>query len=774
MPADYPEKDALPVTGKGWSGYIIPGHDRAVLSRATDKTNVTVILFAHGGGYARGEARMYVPYVKRWVACAKAAGLGIVFLSVEYPLSGEATHPAQPAASILISPWIDMSLCAYEGGNQAVMSDYFIMANEAVPMLTKAFLGKYAGTDGDANALYRPLDQLRGLNPQLIFVGAAEFALSDSKDWARRCREAGVPWLKSMLSGPTKVDAITGDWLSEYNIGTRALERQSNGKGRYEPGFLHSLRMAMDLYKTYPRKLRIVVNAGGGDPKQLAAEVDGLLTKNGVHRRIAYISGDNILDRVDELSFQPLTPTSGAYDSFRRSYGRILSANAYIGAAGIQTALEEGADIVIAGRCSDASPVIGLCAWWHKWTALDLDPLAGSLVAAHLIECGCYVCGGSFAGFQDMRDKHFNLSFPIAEVRLDGTAVIQKQPDQHGMITVDTVRTQFVYELQGDRYLNPDVVADLPCITMDQMGSNRVEVKGLPPPATLKVAITAEAGYQAEFSVYVTGLDAREKVESFKRMSLKMIDASKLRKLEFHLVGMPSADPKSLNEATATIRVFAQADNPQVLSRGRFLGPLLSNQLQGFPALTPNLDYRTADPKPIVTLYTGLIQCQQIRETCHFLQLSGAEQSVLPRHSLQNVPEQYPTSDAVLPSSDEHYTALENFGPTVKAPLGSIIYGRSGDKGSNVNAGLFLPSSQQTEQTWQWLRSFMTIDRLIALMANDYDPRLRIERCEFPNIQAIHFVVHGLLGTGGFVEFLRARYIDVPRAFLMAKSQLKL
>lgn len=160
--------------------------------------------------------------------------------------------------------------------------------------------------------------------------------------------------------------------------------------------------------------------------------------------------------------------------------------------------------------------------------------------------------------------------------------------------------------------------------------------------------------------------------------------------------------------------MFAQADNPQVLSRGRFLGPLFSNQLQGFPALTPNLDYRTADPKPIVTLYTGLIKREQIRETCHFLQSSGAEQSVLPRHSLQNVPEHYPTPGAVPPPSDEHYTALESFGPTIKAPLGSILYGRSGDKGANVNVGLFVPSSQQTEQTWQWLRSFMTIDRLIG------------------------------------------------------------
>lgn len=106
-----------------------------------------------------------------------------------------------------------MSLSAYEGGNQAVMSDYFIMANEAVPVLTKAFLGKYAGTDGDANALYRPLDQLRGLNPQLIFVGAAEFALSDSKDWARRCLEAGVAYELHVEWGQTHIWAMGSKFI---------------------------------------------------------------------------------------------------------------------------------------------------------------------------------------------------------------------------------------------------------------------------------------------------------------------------------------------------------------------------------------------------------------------------------------------------------------------------------------------------------------------------------------------------------------------------------
>ena len=102
------------------------------------------------------------------------------------------TDLPQPACSILISPWLDMPLSAYEGGNSAVCSDFLVSANQAVPLMANAFLGPYKADDPDVNPLYRSLDDVTGLNPQLIFVGAAEFALSDSKDWARKCREAGV------------------------------------------------------------------------------------------------------------------------------------------------------------------------------------------------------------------------------------------------------------------------------------------------------------------------------------------------------------------------------------------------------------------------------------------------------------------------------------------------------------------------------------------------------------------------------------------------------
>lgn len=273
-----------------------------------------------------------------------------------------------------------------------------------------------------------------------------------------------------MLAGAVKVDAITGDWLSEYNMGTRALQKGLQGAAQYEPGFLHSLQLAIPLYKSYPCKLKFVVNAGGGNPRELALQVARLLDEHGMQRKIAYITGDDVMSQLDTLDVQPLNPAVEDFTSFRKSQGRILSANVYIGSAGIQSALRQGADFVIVGRCTDASPVrlifrtaksasmiadhkwrqvIGLCTWWHKWTTDHQEQLAGALLTGHLIECGCYVvsdcsenylreiyyrqCGGGFAGYQKMGNQHFDLSFPIAEISSDGTAIIQKQPDQKGM-----------------------------------------------------------------------------------------------------------------------------------------------------------------------------------------------------------------------------------------------------------------------------------------------------------------------------------------------------
>jgi hypothetical protein len=136
----------------------------------------------------------------------------------------------------------------------------------------------------------------------------------------------------------------------------------------------------------------------------------------------------------------------------------VVSANAYLGARAIVKGLEQGADIIICGRVADASPVIAAAWYWHGWSDTSYDALAGALVAGHLIECSAYVTGSNFSGFTEFPIEQFlDLPFGIAEVDRDGSCVITKHENTNGLVNVDVVKCQFLYELQGDIYLNSEL-----------------------------------------------------------------------------------------------------------------------------------------------------------------------------------------------------------------------------------------------------------------------------------------------------------------------------
>ncbi|OAP57404.1 hypothetical protein AYL99_08142 [Fonsecaea erecta] len=260
--------------------YLIPGRrELAEFAVPNPKRQQCVVIYAHGGGYARGEARMYLRYMERWVREASKENLDLVFVSVEYPLSVKESHPAQknaflqvyryvldqnipperivfmgdsaggslcllaemdlnalnlpqPAATILISPWLDMNCKIYEGGNGAVETDYFMVANKAVPALAKLFVGDVPGDSPEVNPLHHRPEALAGLGPQLIFTGGAEFARYDSEKWAELCRAAGVEckliieWAQihiyavgSKFTDPAvrrKTDGLIIQWIKEH------------------------------------------------------------------------------------------------------------------------------------------------------------------------------------------------------------------------------------------------------------------------------------------------------------------------------------------------------------------------------------------------------------------------------------------------------------------------------------------------------------------------------------------------------------------------------
>lgn len=296
--------------------------------------------------------------------------------------------------------------------------------------------------------------------------------------------------MREMLDGGP-VDVITGDYLAELTMLILGKDQLRDPSLGYARTFLRQVEDC--LGDALERGVRIVSNAGGLNPAGLVDRIAEVAKGLGLDPTIGMVDGDDLAPRADELGF-----------------GGALTANAYLGAFGIAKALSAGADIVVTGRVTDASVVVGPGIWHWGWEETSLDELAGGVVAGHVIECGTQATGGNFSGFLDLPRDARPLGFPIAELRADGSSVITKHPDTGGMVTLDTVTAQLMYEIQGTVYDNPDVRADLASIQLSRDGDDRVlisGVRGLERPEKLKVATNHLGGYRNQVEFVLTGLD---------------------------------------------------------------------------------------------------------------------------------------------------------------------------------------------------------------------------------------------------------------------------
>ena len=455
----------------------------------------------------------------------------------------------------------------------------------------------------------------------------------------------------------------------------------------------------------------------------------------------------------------------------------VVSANAYLGMRGIKRALEAGADIVICGRCADASPVIAAAAWWHGWADDAWDELAGAFTAGHLIECSTYVTGANFSGWTRYPlEELLGIGLGIAEVDKQGNCVITKHDALPGVVHSDTVKSQLLYELQGHVYLNSDVKADLSQVSVEDIGKNRVMVtgtKGHPPPPTTKLAVFYRGGYQWEWTVNTTGKDAARKFK-FQEMQLRRkVEewgmADDLEVLDFQHIGVPATNPDSQFSSTTYIRMYAQSKKPDLLNK--LTMAWVYDGMAHFAGMHLSLLQRGHVPKPFLSYYPALIPQDEIDEAYTLLGPNSTRVSV-------GSP---PQTEELAPRANYETlnpAPLSIFGDTFMAPLGEVAHARSGDKGANVNIGIFV----HTEEEWEWLRSFLTHEQMRSLMGKDWQPSFYTERVEFPHIKAVHFVVYGALGQGvsssrlldglgkGFAEFIRAVHVPIPKKFLLASA----
>ncbi|KAF2637416.1 DUF1446-domain-containing protein [Massarina eburnea CBS 473.64] len=603
------------------------------------------------------------------------------------------------------------------------------------------------------------------------------------------------------------VDFITGDYLAEVNIAENAQAHALGQHPGWEQTCWDGIEQSIEVLAE--KRIKVIVNGGAHNPKGLAEKVHRLVTEKQLDLKVAYVLGDNLFEEMKDVATTGLPPhldsdnsevqhSSHTLDLIKKENKPIVSANAYLGARDIVQGLEEGADIIIAGRVADASPVVGAAWYWHSWCYTSYDELAGALIAGHLIECSGYVTGSNFAGFYEYPlDDLYDLIFGIAEVEKDGTCVITKHDAKKGFVTEDTVKCQLLYELQGNVYLNSDAKAILDGVQVKQEGKDRVRVggvKGLPPPPTTKLAIFYRAGFQSEIVINATGYGTAEKFDLYERMikfglsRLGLLD--KFDVLEFQRIGIPEPNPRSQLRSTSYLRIFAEAGDEKVnLGLTGLLTEFAMQHYSGFHATS---DQRTAIPKPYISYYPAIYPQTSLRTSVNILEPKKTTSADVETRMIPTTPtprfealtkrENYETSNPV---------DLSTLGPTTRCRLGDVVLARSGDKGANANVGFFIPtllpsayppSSPLYAQAWDWLRTYLTKEKLKEMFAESWDPAFFIERVEFPHIYAVHFVVYGVLGRGvsgssrldafakGMGDWLRDCVVEVPVTLLEGRG----
>ena len=544
--------------------------------------------------------------------------------------------------------------------------------------------------------------------------------------------------MREMLTGGD-LDYLTGDYLAELTMLILARDRAKSADRGYAKTFLAQLEECLGL--ALDKGVRIVANAGGLNPAGLAAAVRALAQRLGLSVNVAHVEGDDIVARATELGF-----------------GTPLAANAYLGAWGIVDCLNSGADVVVTGRVTDASVIVGPAATHFCWARTDYDALAGAVAAGHVIECGAQATGGNYAFFTEIDDLT-HPGFPLAEIYPDGSSVITKHAGTGGAVSRGTVTAQLLYEITGARYANPDVTLRVDTIELSDDGPDRVRisgVKGEPPPPTLKVSLNSIGGFRNEMALVLTGLDIEAKAELVRRQ-LETSLTVKPAEIQWTLARTDHPDAATEEAASALLRCVVRDPDPANVGR-QFSSAAVELALGSYPGFTSTSP--PGDGQAYGVFTAGFVAAADVPHVA--VHSDGTRVDVAPASQTLELAAVPPFA---LPEPLP-------FGETQRVPLGVIAGARSGDKGGSANVGVWVRTAEQ----WRWLAHTLTVQKLRELLPETAD--LPVTRHVLPNLRAVNFVIDSILGQGvayqarfdpqakGLGEWLRSRHIDIPESFL--------
>jgi hypothetical protein len=538
------------------------------------------------------------------------------------------------------------------------------------------------------------------------------------------------------------VDYLVSDYLAEVTMSIMAAQKLRNPQAGYATDFVTAV-MAPLAREIAEKKIKVVTNAGGVNPQACRDAVLKACEAAGVKLKVAIVTGDDILPRVEEFRAAGVREM----DTGAELPAKIVSMNAYLGGFPIARALDEGADVVITGRCVDSAVTLGALIHAFGWGMDDYDRLAAGTLCGHIIECGAQCNGGNFTDWRLVPD-YDNMGFPVAEVEADGAFVLGKPENTGGLISTATVAEQMLYEIGDPRaYIVPDVVCDFTGATYEQVGKDRVRVagaKGRPATDTYKVSTTWPDGFKFSSIFMLGGREAaakgRHSAESIIKKTRRLFAEKNMadyRDVSIEVIGSEATygpHSRTADAREVVVKIAAKHDQKEALSLlGREIAPMSTGGVVG---MAGSFGAGRVSPSPVIRMFSCLVPKSMVPVT---VEVDGR---AIP---MQEGARSGGFTPASLPTERPPAPALPA-GDTATVPLIALAYGRSGDKGDNANIGIFARKPEYEPI----LDSEVTEEAVATYFAHRINGK--VTRWRLPGIKGFNFLLRQALGGGGMAS----------------------
>ncbi len=561
-----------------------------------------------------------------------------------------------------------------------------------------------------------------------------------------------------------KLDFLVYDFLAEITMSIMARARAKDPSLGYATDFV-TAALQPNLKAIKARGVRVIANAGGVNPQACAHAVRALAEGLGVEVKVAVIAGDDLMAHAATFAAEGVTEMfSGAAFPAAET---IASINAYLGAFPIAAALDEGADIIITGRCVDSALALGACIHSFGWEPSDFDKLSAGSLVGHLLECGPQATGGNFTDWEEAGDIA-EIGYPLAEVTPDGRATLFKPEGTAGTVTPLSVGEQMLYEIGDPRaYRLPDVTCDFAGVQLESVGIDRVQISGAAgraPSRTYKASATYADGFRAGMVTQFNGFDAPRKAHRFAdaalaraRNILHAMNAPDFDEVSIEVMGGDTGAAPGYGEVACAIAARHRD--------ARAIGLLLREITGLFLATPAGASVFTGagrpKPSPVVRLFSMLVDKDRVPITI----------------DLGDGPQPFTPPDVSFDSAEPQQTAPEppELGAeTETVPLIRLAVARSGDKGDKANIGVMARQPDYLPFIWAALSEAAIAERFAA-----YAPGA-IERFHLPGSHAMNILIDAVLGGGGIASLrmdsqakgygqkLLAHPIPIPKGLLDA------